>query len=169
MCWRNFAKHSVREGSPRSLHPSVGLDFVSQTVTIHTAFVLHERFAASAFSVVGSPPCGSMMKQVFLLFGKLWNSRRPPSCSTILRETWYPSPNAEPDPTSLTVMTALLPARRSVTVMEKPFVECSRALESRLLSSCLSHSASTSASRGASSRSHARAEPVCAVYSSRMV
>src|SRR6266496_4662934 len=84
MCRRNFAKHAVMQGSLRSLHPSAGLDFVSQTVTIHTALVLHERFAASVCSIVGSPPCGSMMKQVFLLSGKLWYSRRPPSCSTIL-------------------------------------------------------------------------------------
>src|SRR6266699_2295671 len=140
------------------------MDFVSQTVTIHTAFVLHERLAASVFSVVGSPPCGSMMKQVLLLSGKLWYSRRPPSCSTILRETWYPSPNFEPEPTSLMVMIAVLPACCSVKVIEDPLVECSRALESRVLSSCLSRSASTSASRGASSRSHARAAPVPAVY-----
>src|SRR5947209_5663725 len=78
-----LAKPSVREGSLSSLHPSAGLDFVSQTVTLHTAFVLQERFAASVFSVVGSPPCGSMMKQVCLSSGKLWHSRRPPSCSTM--------------------------------------------------------------------------------------
>ena len=83
LCGRNFAKHAVREGSLRSFHPHAGLGFVSQTVTIHTALVLHERFAASVCSVVGSPPCGSMMKQVFLLSGKLWTSRRPPSCSTM--------------------------------------------------------------------------------------
>src|SRR6266566_1607932 len=123
MCRRNFATHAVREGSLRSFHPSAGLDCVSQTVTIHTALVLHERFAASVFSIVGSPPCGSMMKQVFLLSGKLWNSRRPPSCSIILRETWYPSPNSEAEPTSLTAMIAVLPACCSVTVIEEPFVE----------------------------------------------
>jgi hypothetical protein len=59
----------------------------AQPLIIHSAFVLHACFTASVCSVEVSPPCGSMIKQVLLLSGRLWNSRRPPSCSTILRQT----------------------------------------------------------------------------------
>jgi len=66
MCRRNCAKPSVMQGALRSFHLSAGSDCVSHTVTLHTALVLQERFAAAVCSFVGSPPCGSMMKQVLL-------------------------------------------------------------------------------------------------------
>src|SRR5260370_11657443 len=61
------------------------LDFFSQTLITHAALVPPACFTASVFSVVGSPPCGSTMKQLLLLSGNLWNSSRPPTCSTLIR------------------------------------------------------------------------------------
>jgi hypothetical protein len=85
---RSFCERMYQVASTGSTLPDpASIDFFSQALTIHTALVLHECLTASVFSIVGLPPCGSMMKQVLLLSGKLWNSRRPPSCSTILRET----------------------------------------------------------------------------------